>query len=197
LVFFDKLNIGVILVYGAAATGKTTFGLQRALESSKKGKVLFLDAENTFSLERLGQMEKNNEHCLDNILVVKPKSFESLDKQISLFEKISDKFNILILDSFGIFYRLDLKKRGHIETNNIAVNILRKLKHISKKIPVIIINQVYDSEDGRKVLGGKMVRNFSDYIFELQKEPRLIKIEKPAQETLNFKIVNKGLIISS
>ena len=134
---------------------------------------------------------------MGNILIVKPKSFEELNKKIEIFEKISNKFNMIILDSFGIFYRLHLQERGHSEANEIAIKILRKLKHISGKIPVIMTNQVYENSEGRHVLGGKMIRNFSDFILELNLKPRVIHIKKPNTERFNLKIENKGLIFSS
>ena len=114
-----------------------------------------------------------------------------------MFEEISNKFDLIVLDSFGIFYRLDLKKRGHIETNEIAVKILRNLRHIAERIPVIITNQVYDNEEGKQVLGGKMIQNFSDYIIELETNPRLIKILKPELKNIEFNITKEGFVISS
>tara|TARA_Y100000310_G_C20696023_1_gene825807 strand:- start:2071 stop:2670 length:600 start_codon:yes stop_codon:yes gene_type:complete len=195
--FFDKLSKGIILIYGSAATGKTTFGLQKSLEISKKGKVLFLDTENTFSLERIKQMDENYEEHIDNILIVKPKSFEDLNKKVKLFEELNDRFDLVVLDSFGIFYRLDLQKRGYIEANDLAVDVLRKLRHIAEKVPVIITNQVYEDEAGKHALGGKMIQNFSDYILELQTNPKIIDMKKPVKEKLKFEIINRGLVISS
>ena len=195
--FFDKLSKGIILIYGSAATGKTTFGLQKSLEISKKGKVLFLDTENTFSLERIKQMDENYEEHIDNILIVKPKSFEDLNKKVKLFEELNDRFDLVVLDSFGICYRLDLQKRGYIEANDLAVDVLRKLRHIAEKVPVIITNQVYEDEAGKHALGGKMIQNFSDYILELQTNPKIIDMKKPVKEKLKFEIINRGLVISS
>ena len=195
--FLDSLEKGIVLVYGGAATGKTTLCLQHSLKKSEIGKVLFLDTENTFSLERLNQMNENYKLHLDKILVVKPKGLDELEKRVEVFEKVSDNFNLVILDSFGMYYRLDLQKRGYIEANNIAVSILRKLRHISERIPVIITNQIYEDESGRKSLGGKMVQNFSDYILELQNDPKEIKMRKPDGKKSNFKIVDKGLITFS
>ncbi len=195
--FLKKLEKGIVLIYGGAAAGKTTLCLQHSLKKSERGKVLFLDTENTFSLERLSQMDKSYKLCLDNILVVRPKSLDELKKRVETFEKISDTFNLLILDSFGIYYRLDLQKRGYIEANNAAVDILRKLRHISRKIPVIMTNQVYEDESGKKSLGGKMIQNFSDYILELQNDPKIMKLKKPEMEESNFKIVDGGLITFS
>jgi RecA/RadA recombinase len=197
LTFLNNLNRGLVLIYGSAATGKTTWGLQKSLEISKKGKVLFLDTENTFSTERIKQMDKNYIKYLDNIFIVKPKSFDELNKKIEMFKEISNKFDLIVLDSFGMFYRLDLKKRGHIETNKIAVKILRNLRNIAERIPVIITNQVYDKGEGKQVLGGKMIQNFSDYIIELETNPRLIKILKPELKNIEFNITNEGFVISS
>ncbi len=195
--FLKNLDEGIVLIYGGAATGKTTLCLQHSLKKSETGKVLFLDTENTFSLERLSQMNEDYKKQLDKILVVKPKSFDELEKRVKIFEKISDNFSLLILDSFGIYYRFDLQKRGYIEANNVAVSILRKLKHISKRIPVIITNQVYEDETGKKSLGGKMIQNFSDYILELQNDPCEIILKKPERKKSDFKIIDEGLVTFS
>jgi len=195
--FFDNLNRGINLVYGPAATGKTTLGLQKTLEFSKKHKVLFFDAENTFSTERLKQMDKAYESCLGNIFIIKPKTFTELNHSVEKIKKISQKFKFIVLDSFGVYYRLDLQKNGHIKTNELAVDLLRKLRNISKKTPVLIMNQIYETKNGKNALGGKMIQNFCDKIIELEIDPRKIKIIKPKNYEFEFKITNKGIEIIS
>ena len=93
--FFNNLNEGLSLIYGSSATGKTTLGLQKTLEISRKNKVLFLDTENTFSTERLNQMDSNYKDYLDNILIITPKNFIELETTIKKIKKISNKFKAL------------------------------------------------------------------------------------------------------
>lgn len=192
--FLGKIDSGIILVYGAGATGKTTFGLQCCLEENFEKKILFLDTENSFSLDRIKQIKLDYNKYLENIFVININSFEELDKKLEFFETISNRFSLVILDTFGIYYRLKLQKEGYSVANDFAVRILRKLKHISKEIPVLLLNQVYGNEDGNISLGGQMIKNFSDYIFEFEKEPRKIKMVKPLEKEFLFNIENKGIV---
>ena len=68
--FFD-LNSGINLVYGEAATGKTTLALMLACDFSKFSKVIFIDTENGFNFERFKQISQEYyEKCLKNILKI-------------------------------------------------------------------------------------------------------------------------------
>ena len=99
-----------------------------------------------------------------------------------------------MLDTFGVYYRLKLQKEGYVVANEFAIKILRKLKHISKTIPVILINQVYENEKGSIALGGQMIKNFSNYILEFSKEPRKIKMIKPLEKEFSFEIKAEGIV---
>ncbi len=191
--FLGEIGKGIVLVYGESATGKSTFGLQSALDVFREKKVLFLDCDKSFSLERLKQMDSDYSAFLDNLLVVELKDLYELDSKLEHFEKMVDKFDLVVLDNIGLYYRLDLKK-DYTEANRVIVQILRKLRHMSEDIPVILISQIYDGEEGTKVLGGKMIQNFSDYILELSKDPRKAKMIKPDEKEFLFKIENKGLV---
>ena len=60
---YEKGRISVI--FGPAATGKTTLCMLAALATAKSGKkILFIDTENGFSVERLKQMSKDYEKIL-------------------------------------------------------------------------------------------------------------------------------------
>ena len=50
-------NPDIKLIYGPAAAGKTTYCLLTSISMAKKGKkVMFIDTENGFSIERLKQL---------------------------------------------------------------------------------------------------------------------------------------------
>ena len=91
--FLGRIGEGIILIYGAAATGKTTFGLQCCLAEGFEKKVLFLDTEHSFSLDRVKQMKLDYKKYLENMFVVNLNSFEELDKRLEFFETISNQFN--------------------------------------------------------------------------------------------------------
>ena len=47
----------IMLIYGEPETGKSTFALQCAVHCAlQKGKVLYIDCDNTFSTKRLAQI---------------------------------------------------------------------------------------------------------------------------------------------
>jgi RecA/RadA recombinase len=191
--FLGEIGKGIILVYGESATGKSTFGLQSSLNVAKEGKVLFLDCDGSFSLDRIKKMDSECSSYLDRFLVVNLKDLLELDSKLEQFEKMVDKFDLVVLDNIGLYYRLGLKE-NYVVTNSIIVRILRKLRHMSEEIPVIIISQVYEMDEGKKVLGGKMIQNFSDYVVELSKEPRKFKLMKPEEKEFLFKLEDKGLV---
>ena len=195
-VFFEDLN-GLILVYGPAASGKSTLALQSCVEFAKKGKVLFVDTEKSFSVERIKVMNKDYEKLLGNIIVMKIKDFEDQVEKLKNVEELvkKGKFCYVIIDSFGVFYRHALHNNNYSEVNEKAVLMLRNLKHVVELgIPVLITNQVYSGdEEGIKVLGGNMIRNFSDCILELIKDPRIIKMYKPNEKEVKFEICDSGL----
>ena len=68
----------ITVIYGASGTGKTNFCLLPAVSQAKKGKkVIFMDSEGGFSIERVKQL--SGEDCkkvLENIMLLKPTNFE-------------------------------------------------------------------------------------------------------------------------
>jgi len=73
----------ITTIYGPAGSGKSNFCLMACASVAKKnGKVIFIDTEGGFSLERLKQIANldNSEDfkkILENILILKPTNFES------------------------------------------------------------------------------------------------------------------------
>jgi RecA/RadA recombinase len=196
--YFEKIN-GLILVYGPSASGKSTFAMQSALEFAKRGKVLFLDTEKSFAIDRIKIMNPDYEKLLENLIVIDIKNFDDQVEKLKEIEKLVDegKFKYVIVDSFGNFYRHALHNKGYTEGNEKAILMLRKLKHVVEKgVPVLITNQVYETQEGEiKTVGGKMIRNFSDSIIELELEPRTIRVHKPHEDSIKFKIENSGFLL--
>src|SRR6267143_5119025 len=63
------------LVYGEASTGKTVLAMQSALGAAAKGlKVFFVDADLSFSVQRLESLDRGRE-LAENIVVFQPESF--------------------------------------------------------------------------------------------------------------------------
>src|SRR3990167_8231981 len=72
--------------YGPSAAGKSNFVLLAACTQAENKKVIFIDTEGSFSLDRINQMsQKNFDSVLKNIIILKPTNFEEQNKS---FEKI-------------------------------------------------------------------------------------------------------------
>ena len=69
----------VSVIYGGPGAGKTNFCLLLAVSQAKKGnKVIYIDTEGGFSVERVKQMlgsKDGIEPVLENILLLKPTNF--------------------------------------------------------------------------------------------------------------------------
>ena len=67
----------ITTIYGPAGSGKTNFCLMISVSQAKKGnKVIFIDTEGGFSIERIRQLAgENYESILENIILLRPTSF--------------------------------------------------------------------------------------------------------------------------
>ncbi|MBI4158816.1 AAA family ATPase [Candidatus Woesearchaeota archaeon] len=195
---FLSLEKGINLVYGESATGKTTLCLQCAGEEAKKGKVVFIDTEFGFSLERFKQIyPENYKEILDNIYLIRVADFE---EQCKFFDSLDKMKNVsfVIIDTIGSHYRVLVAK----DPNNINKKIDRQLqilKEMNRKgVKVLISNQVYSSLDTNKVevVGGNMLKNWSSVIIRMDKNPRKIKVEKPKNIIKEFIISDNGILLA-
>jgi DNA repair protein RadB len=192
----------ISMVYGVAASGKTTVCLQFSLEIAKEKKVLFIDSEEGFSIERIKQMNPECERYLENILVFRVKNFE---EQIGLLNKIeyilkSGNFGLLVIDSIGMHYRKALQDRKYSVVNKEMVSNMRLLTHVAEdfNIPIILTNQVYTNQEGQIThVGGRMLKGFAKYLVELKREPRRACILKPEEKEKEFKITDKGVVFKN
>lgn len=175
------------LIYGEPATGKTTLALLASIAQAKNNKkVIYIDTENGFSLERITQLYPDIKSKIQNIIVLKPKNFEEQEKFILNLPK--NNIALIIIDTLGNFYRLKLQEDQY-QANKSIDNQLKYLKHL--QIPTIVINQVYSKMDGTvNCVGGDMIRNLCKNQILLKKDPRTIHHNN---QSLKFKITNEGI----
>ncbi len=192
--FFNYKDMA-IMIYGEATTGKTTCCLLAAIEYAKQGKVIFLDTENSFSIERIKQLCPDYKKIINNIFLFKINNFDEQRKQFNKLKEIikSSKAKLVIIDTIGMHYRVILKKDPSSINREMAKQ-LELLSDISKEIPVLMTNQVYHTlENEIKMVGGNMLKNFSKCLIELKKDPRRIVLQKPEQKEMFFKLMEKGI----
>jgi len=203
----------ITTIYGPAGSGKTNLCILCAVSMARsRKKVIYIDTENNFSIDRFKQIcssiNQNYAKLLNYIVFLRPVTF---DEQKKTFEKlkevVNNKIGLIIFDSVAMLYRLEMGKNEDIyEINKDLGTQLAYLKQISSKkhIPVLITNQVYsDFEEKDKVnlVGGDLLKYGSKCLLELQPTPsgnRLCIVKKHraimAEKSITFKIVEGGIL---
>lgn len=180
-------------IYGPPASGKTTLAtlalIHQALSNKK---VVYIDTENSFSIERAKQLSPKIKNFLKNIILLQPKNFE---QQNNFIQNLPKNISLVIVDTIGYFYRINIKQDSY-KTNKLLDMQLRKLTELTRNnTPVIVTNQVYSTMDGNiNIVSGNMLKNWTKFLIRLEKEPkRKIIIEKPKQKEILFEIKEKGI----
>ena len=90
--FLDGYDNDITMIYGKGATGKTTIVKLAAIEQLKQNKkVIYLDIENGFSLDRFKQLAGGNyKNYLDNLFLFKIKNFKEQHMKIKDLKKLID-----------------------------------------------------------------------------------------------------------
>ena len=210
----------ITMIAGPPGSGKTNFVLLAACSQAKKGnKVIFIDTEGGFSVERVKQIAgENADEILKNILLLSPTNF---DEQKKAFSQLSDKLkknqaNLIVVDGMATLYRLGFggikeKEENMKELNWKMAEQMRILAEISRKqdIPVIVTNQVYSGflseEELRKgvakktnLVGGDLLKYWSKCIIELsadgkKRKATLLKHRSLPPKEFSFEIKNEGI----
>ncbi len=174
------------LVYGPAASGKTTCCLLAALQAVAAGrKVAFVDTEGGFSAERLSQLAsympglggKPIKDVLASILLFSPKDFKGQAASIKLIDGLAadSLIGLVAVDTIGVHYRRVLSRnpKGVNDMMGRQLDVLRKIAR-ETSATVLLTNQVYQKMGGGvKNVGGDMVVRRSRCLIELTKNEHL------------------------
>lgn len=200
-------------IYGPAGSGKTVLCLLCSINIARtEKKVVYVDSEGGFSLERLKQiashLSQDYKKILDNIVFLKPTSFAEQKKSFEkLKDIVNDKIGLIVVDTIAMLYRLELGKSEDIQDVNRELG--RQISYLTeiarkKNIPVLITNQVYtdfDDRDKVNIVGGDILKYGSKCLIELQITPNgnrraiLRKHRSLGEEKeILFKIVDGGII---
>jgi len=139
----------ITLLYGEAATGKTTAAIQAAIGTCLKGlKVLFLDCDNSFTQQRFYQIGGNDAQCSSEcIMLFFPDTFE---EQRALAESLENyatpNLGLVVIDSISTLYRAAFT--GAHSIFDLNRDLTRQLAYLadltlSRKIACLITSQVH------------------------------------------------------
>jgi len=218
---FGGYEKGIITMFaGPPGCGKTNFSILATCSQAKKGnKVIFIDTEGGFSVERVKQIVgENHEKILENILLLEPVNFEEQKKCfVNLLENIKkNHVSLIVIDGMAMLYRLALGEVSKSEekiknVNREVAGQMRILAEISRKqnIPILITNQVYggflSEEDWKKgveremsIVGGDLFKYWSKCIIELKnnsgrRKAVLLKHRSLPEKEFSFEIKNDGI----
>ena len=188
----------ITTIYGPAGAGKTVICILAAMTAVKNGKkVIYVDSEGGFSVERLKQVASsvNDDHkeILNGMIFLRPTTFEEQKKSFSTLVseiKGKGKIGLIVVDGMTMLYRLELSEASQAkndemvrQTNSELARQMRILAEIArlKNIPVIVTNQVYSEflsdedfrsgkERGVNMVGGDILRYWSKCLLELQND---------------------------
>mgnify|MGYP001609606781 CR=1 FL=1 len=189
----------ISMIAGPAGSGKTNFVLLASVSQAKKDKkVIFVDTEGGFSIERVKQLVPDEfEKILENILLLKPTNFDEQKKDflklLNLLKKEQNNIGLIVIDGMTMLYRLEIGDARNDknekddekvkEINRELAKQMRILAEIARKqnIPILITNQVYSeflSEEELKkgvekqvhLVGGDLLKYWSKCIIELRNE---------------------------
>ena len=187
----------ITCIYGAASTGKTTFAKLAAIEQARKNKkVVYLDTENGFNLDRIKQLAGEEfQKVIENIILFRPKRFSEQNKIIKTLPGMKN-ISLIVVDTISYFYRAKVREKPKVY-NMLVWRQFKILNELSKNIPVIITNQVYNNIGKNEItmIGGEMFKKWSDKIIKLEKNPKKIIFEKPIGKPVSFEIRGNGIFM--
>ena len=197
----------ITTIYGPAGSGKTNLAMLAAVacaDSNKK--VIYVDTEGGFSIERLKQLCSEHKKILEKIVFLTPTSFEEQKKSIEKLKTLIDqKIGLIIVDTISMLYRFERKIGDDSGEFNRDLSVqVAQLTEITRKknIPVLLTNQVYSSfqTTGVSMIGGDILKYGSKCLIELipfsggRRKAVLRKHRSlPVDTEVMFAIIEKGV----
>ena len=193
-------------IYGPPGVGKTNIAIISMVNFVRRGyKVIYVDTEGGLSVERIKQISGNDfKRVLDNLIIYEPETFE---EQSKILEKLFyiDNIGLVVIDGISSLYRLELSDDVHRNTllNRILGKQILTLLNLAKKkdVAVLLTNQISDTYNGVKPIGGIVLEYWSKTIIRMERigDIREAILEKHRYikegERVRFRIVNEGIEI--
>ena len=199
----------VSLIYGEAATGKTTIALSaltRHLGESPWAKAYYVDSDQKLSSRRLAQVA-GDPGLLERLLIWRPDSFPVQGRIIEGLQDTLPNGDIpVVIDSITGSYRLDAGDSERTFRTNKELN--RQLGFLSetaktKESAILVTGQVHSILDRDppdiEPVAQRLLRYWSDTILKLETTSlqgvRQAVLEKPANQpkACRFRLAEEGL----
>jgi DNA repair protein RadB len=199
----------VSLVYGEAETGKTTLALQCSVLCAKSGaKVVYVDADQSLSKERLLQISGHNVDFLARIAIFTPKNFgDQMQLVEDLPHYLSPRVALVVMDTVTSLYRLEVESAKKTFELNRQLN--RQLAYLSKvakenEVAILLLSQVHSAilKGGKlEPVANRLLRFWSDNILRLETTPAMgvkraileVSVKKRVYRSCFFKLTETGL----
>jgi len=196
-------------IYGPAGTGKTTFALQCSTNLALNGwKTIFVDTENSFSVERLEQISRDAfQSVMKKIILFRLSNFVEQSELIDILAEIIDKkVRLIVFDTITGLYRAELLeyRNTHILQHELNRQ-LAFLFNLSKQenIAVLLTNQVKAvfNEENLEAVASNIVNWWASVVVKFIREEGIIRkaeivkhYKKPIGSSVMFSIVSSGLV---
>jgi DNA repair protein RadA len=139
----------VALVYGEAATGKTTTVIQAATAAANKGlKVVYIDSDHSFTLQRFDQIAGSRSADISELITLFfPETFSEQRRMVESLENyVTAKLGMVIVDSISSLYRAAFSGANSIFSLN--RDLSRQMAYLgelasSHSIACVITSQVH------------------------------------------------------
>jgi len=189
-------------VFGPPGAGKTNIALSTTLNCENK--VIYIDTEGSFSLERFRQMG-GDEKKLKTVLLIEPESWQEQHKEIGRLERIltKERIDLIVVDSLVALYRLEMNNKNFKEVNRQLATQYSVLSRLARKynIPVLVTNQIYSRGEEVELTSRMVARYWSKCLLELKRgdraNQRVAILRKhrslPENKRVEFEITEKGL----
>lgn len=139
----------ITLIYGEAATGKTTTVIQAAIAAARLGlKILYLDSDHSFTQQRFHQIAgAQSESVSQLILLFLPKTFSEQRRVVESLENyVTPTLGLVVIDSMSSLYRAAFPSSESIFSLN--RDLSRQVAYLgelssSRKVACILTSQVH------------------------------------------------------
>lgn len=191
-------------IFGSSGTGKTQLALQICANSlGNNGTILYQDTTGSFRPERLLELLKAKEMDtgLDQVIVGR---ITNTKEQIRYVTKISEikNLNLVVIDNITDLFSFEYSKESHsLEKHVVFMKYMHNLAlaTIRKKIPVVVINMIRESDDGEKENMNRSISMFTHQKIHLKHDKKYTAQVLPSfnsKKIANYIITHKGLVDS-